>query len=115
MERLSNVALSSIAVNGSASFASATGGAGASNVLKETIFKTNVESAFTNTIFTTGAQDTFFDFEAPSGQYMTQITLSVQDEFDDAGIVTSVIPKTSTYGTLAGITALGLILLRRRA
>ena len=61
-------------------------------------------------------QDTFFGFDAPSGQFLTQVafTKTGRDKtFDDLGFVTAVIPEPASAGL--AVAGLAGVLLRRRA
>jgi len=72
-----------------------------------------------------GGDNTFFQFEAPSGRLIDSVSLSAFQTgtstpvstrigVDDIGFVTS-IPEPSTYSLLGGFLALGAVLLRRRS
>ena len=66
------------------------------------------------------AQDTFFGFDAPAGQFLTQVAFTGTGRaktFDDLGFVTAVIPAAvvpEPSSALAVVAGTGLLSLRRR-
>lgn len=79
-------------------------------------------SSFLNTSFAAGAQDTFFGFIAPTGESITQVTLTSSQgpgfiagfSLDDAAFVTSAIPEPTSSAMLLGASMLMLGLRKRR-